>query len=104
MVIIPCRHQPRNRILACIGPPIVGVDAQERIIRNERQRVDQAAACIAQQIPLVRYTHVEIRCRRRKMLLHLLGEVMHIDDNFADARITQMVKYMIEQGNPAYLD
>ena len=65
--------------------------------------MDQAAACIAQQIPLLRYTHVEIGCRRRKMLLHLLGEVMHVDDNFADARIAQMVKHMIQQGNPAHL-
>ncbi len=69
---------------------------EERLGAEQRQRLDHAAAGAEHLAALVGDDHAGPRARGG-VLDDLVGQIMHIDDGFADAGVGELVEHMIEQ-------
>ncbi len=94
---VPRLCHPHQRVVPLFGEPVVGIDAEERIIGHQRQGLDQSAAGIAQQFALVRHADVEILRMGGQMRFDLVGQIVDIDHNPPDPGIAQQVQHVIEQ-------
>ena len=69
---------------------------EERLVAEQRQRLDDAAAGAEHLVALIGDDDPRLRARRRYGD-DLVGQIMHIDDGFADAGVGELVEHMIEQ-------
>jgi hypothetical protein len=81
----------------CVGKPIVGIDAQKWVARDQRQRLKQPAAGIAQQGTLIRNGQIKIGRMLRQVCLDLIGEIVDVDYDPPDPSGAQQIKHVIEQ-------
>ena len=69
----PAIGQPQQGVPARVGPPVVGVDAIERIVRDQVFGLHQPAPGIAQQPAFIGNADIEIGSVLRQMRLDLIG-------------------------------
>ena len=89
--------QPRQIGPHAVDPHGVGIEMEERLVAQQRQRLDDGAAGAEHLIALVGDDHAGPGAGRG-MLDDLVGQIMHIDHGFADAGAGELVQHMIEQG------
>ena len=66
---------------------VVGIDVEERRGAEQGQRLDHAAAGAQHLVTLIGDDHAGPRARR-DMIDDLVGQIVHIDDGFANAKQT----------------
>ena len=88
--------EPREIRFHAVEPKRVGIDQKERRVAELRQRLGDAAAGAEEFGALVGNNDMRMLARR-EVLLHRVGEMMHIDDGAFDAGIRQPVQTVIDQ-------
>ena len=101
---VPGPGHVNQRIAAFVDPPVIGIDAQKRIGADQRQRLDQPAAGIAQQFALIRNGHLEIAGMGGKVGFNLIGQVVDIDHDSPDPGFTQLIEHVIDQRRSRHFD
>ena len=102
--IVPLRGQQADRVGRAVDPQIVAVDAQERLVAQQRQRAREPPARFHQLIALVRDHDVEIARARRQMRLDRVRQIMDVDHDAAHTGRAQPVEHMIEKRLAGHLD
>jgi hypothetical protein len=104
LVIVPAVGEHRDGIAGAIDPVIVGIDAEEGIVGDQRQRVDKATTGFEQLAALVRNGDLEPVVAPLHMRFERIGEIMDIDHRALHASGGKMPEDMVEQGRPRDLD
>ena len=87
----------------CVGwtidPQHIGIDAEEGLVANQRQRFHEATACFEQLFALVRDDVIRASpyCPALEMRFDGIGQIMDIDDGPAETRSLHLIQCMIEQ-------
>ena len=92
------RGEQPQRVDRAVDPEIVGIDDEEGVGVDQRQRLDHAAAGFEQLLALVRDHDLNAFGAILQMRFQRGGEIMDVDHRLLDARRLQPVEAMIDQG------
>ena len=94
---VPGARQPCDLWLPIVDPQGVGIADEKRFSCKFMQHLDDAAALVEQQLPLIRNFYAR-RSAALHVVLDLVGQPMHVDDGLVDARFREPVEHVIEHG------
>ena len=95
--IVPPAGEEFEAIAGAVDPEIVAVDDEERITVDHRCRLDQPSAGFEQQCALVGDGDGEFIGLGREMGFELIGEIVDVDHQLADARGAEPVEDVVDQ-------
>jgi hypothetical protein len=94
--------EPRQIGPNAVDPHRVCIDKEERRRPKQRQRLDDAAAGAEHLVTFIGDGHAGPGAAG-DMIDDLVGQIMDIDDRFADTGVAELVEHMIEQRATRYL-
>ncbi len=97
-LVVPKGGKLAQSVDRAIDPQIVGIDDEERIGVDQRQRLDQAAAGFEQEIALVRDSDLNAFYPCLEMLFEHIGKIVDVDDRLLHSGRPEPVEGVVEEG------